>query len=43
MIIIMGFGENNVLLPKYIDIYKFPGWPGGVCVLGSPYILVFYS
>ena len=23
MIIIMRFGENNVLVPKYIDIYKF--------------------
>ena len=25
MIIIMRFGENNVLCPKYIDIYKFCG------------------
>ena len=24
-IIIIGFGENNVLCPKYIDIYEFRG------------------
>ena len=29
MIIIMRFGENNVLCPKYIDIYKFGGVWGG--------------
>ena len=28
-IIIMRFGENNVLCPKYIDIYKFRGVRGG--------------
>ena len=25
----MGFGENNVLGPKYIDIYEFRGVRGG--------------
>ena len=29
MIIIMRFGENNVLCPKYIDIYEFQGVQGG--------------
>ena len=29
MIIIMRFGENNVLGPKYIDIYEFRGVRGG--------------
>ena len=29
MIIIMRFGENNVLGPKYIDIYEFGGGTGG--------------
>ena len=28
-IIIMRFGENNVLCPKYIDIYEFWGVQGG--------------
>ena len=28
MIIIMRFGENNILCPKYINIYEF-GWDGG--------------
>ena len=29
MIIIMRFGENNVLCPKYNDIYEFGGvWEG---------------
>ena len=28
MIIIMRFGENNVLCPKYIDIYEFWGYGG---------------
>ena len=35
-IIIIGFGENNVLCPKYIDIYEFRG--GGREVHGPPYI-----
>ena len=34
-----GFGENNVLWPKYIDIYKFRGWQGSVH--GPPYIFLF--
>ena len=29
VIIIMRFGENNLLCPKYIDIYEFQGvWAG---------------
>ena len=28
MIIIMRFGENNVLFPKYINIYEFWGVRG---------------
>ena len=28
MIIIMRFGENNVLCPKYINIYEFWGVQG---------------
>ena len=28
-IIIMRFGEDNVLGPKYIDIYEFRGVQGG--------------
>ena len=34
MIIVMRFGENNVLCPKYNDIYEFRGDTG--CV--PPYI-----
>ena len=30
MIIIMRFGENNVLCPKYIDIYEFQWVRGDV-------------
>ena len=30
MIIIMRFGANNVLCPKYIDIYEFQGYRGDV-------------
>ena len=29
MIIIMTFGENNILGPKYIDIYEFQEVQGG--------------
>ena len=36
MIIIMRFGENNVLCPKYIDIYEFGGVWGDVHI--TPYI-----
>ena len=36
MIIIMRFGENNVLCPKYIYIYEFRGYGGDVH--GPPYI-----
>ena len=32
----MRFGENNVLCPKYIDIYEFRGLQGDIH--GSPYI-----
>ena len=34
----MRFGENNVLGPIYIDIYKFLGWATVHMVHGSPYI-----
>ena len=36
-IIIIGFGENNVLCPKYIDIYMFFG-RDGEDVIGPSYI-----
>ena len=41
MIIIMRFGENNVLCPKYIDIYEFWGVWGDI--LGPPYVFLYYS
>ena len=41
MIIIMRFGENNVLCPKDIDIYKF--WGGQGDVHGPPYIFLFIT
>ena len=43
MIIIIRFGENNVLGPKYIDIYdvSISGVHGGVGLHGSPYIFLF--
>ena len=25
----MRFGQNNILCPKYIDIYEFEGYGGG--------------
>ena len=37
MIIIMRFGENNVLCPKYVDIYEFGRVQGG----GDVHILPF--
>ena len=37
MIIIMRFGENNVLGPKYINIYTFWGF-AGEGLHGRPYI-----
>ena len=42
MIIIKRFGENNALVRKYIDIYKFWGLAGGG-LHGPPYIFVYYS
>ena len=39
MIIIMIFGENNVLCPKYIDIYEFWGVRGEVHI--PQYIFLF--
>ena len=36
MIIIMGFCENNVLCPKYIDICEFGGYGEDVHI--PPYI-----
>ena len=36
----MRFGENNVLCPKYIDIYEFQGVWGDVH--GPPYIFFFF-
>ena len=38
MIIIMRFCENNVLGPKYIDIYKFWGFIGGLD--SPPYVFI---
>ena len=34
-IIIIGFGKNNVLCPKYIDLYEFFGGD----IYGPPYII----
>ena len=36
VIIIMGFGENNVLLEIFFDMYKFWEWRGGEGVHGTP-------
>ena len=41
MIIIMRFGENNVLCPKYIDIYEFRGAQGDIHI--PPSFFVYYS
>ena len=38
VIIIMRFGENNVLCPKYIDIYEFGGVQGG-CTYSTVHFL----
>ena len=38
MIIIMRFGENNVLCPKYIDTYEFRGGMGG-CTYSTVHFL----
>ena len=37
----MRFGENNVLGPKYIDIYEFRGVQGDVHI--PPYIFCLLS
>ena len=38
----MGFGENNVLCPKYIDIYEFPaGCTGGRTWSTVHFLLLF--
>ena len=44
MIIIMRFGGNNVLCPKYIDIYEFMGVQGG-CTMYMVHhtFFVYYS
>ena len=39
MKIILRFGENNVLGPKYIYIYQFRGFAEGVTC--HPYIIFF--
>ena len=41
MIIIMRFGENNVLCPKYIDIYEFGGYEWNVHI--PPYIFGLFE
>ena len=42
MIIIIRFGKNNVLCPKYIDIYEFRRVRGGRTVMhGPPYNFFF--
>ena len=35
----MRFGENNILCPKYIDIYEFGGVRGGGCTYSTVYFL----
>ena len=37
LIIIMRFGKNNILCPKYINIYEFQGVMGGD-IHGPPFI-----
>ena len=39
VIIIMRFGENNVLCPKYIDICEFEGVQGGGCTYSTVHFL----
>ena len=41
MIIIMRFGENNVLCPKYIDIYEFWGVRGDIHTPPNIFCLLF--
>ena len=38
----MRFGENNVVCPKYIDIYEFWGVWGG-CTYSTVHFLAYYS
>ena len=44
VIIILSFGENNVLEQKYIDIYRFQGFAegGGAGVLGPTYFFFLF-
>ena len=35
----MRFGENNVLCPKYIDIYEFRGYGGDVHIRRTFFVL----
>ena len=40
MIIIMRFGENNVLCPKYIDIYEFRGIRGETYMVHRTFLFI---
>ena len=37
----MRFGENNVLCPKYINIYEFAGYGGDVHISQYGFCLLF--
>ena len=39
--IIMRFGENNILCPKYIDIYEFQGGMGGACIFHCTFFVYY--
>ena len=36
----MRFGENNVLCPKYIDIYEFWGVQGGMYIFHRTFLFI---
>ena len=40
MVIIIRFGENNVLCPKYINLYEFRGY-GWTCMVHHIFCLLF--
>ena len=41
MIIIMRFGENNVLCPKYFAIYEFRGGTGGMYMVHHTFFVYY--
>ena len=41
VIIIMRFGKNDVLCPKYIDIYEFGGVRGGMYILHRTFFVYY--